>query len=113
MKARLNGILAEKKARNYLVKHGLTFVAANFHCRWGEIDLIFKEQTQWVFVEVKSKLNRNFGDAEASYTRRKQEKLHKAIMLWLAENQMNAEHTSFRIDLLAINDGEITWHKNV
>lgn len=113
MKARLNGIWAEKKARKYLIKQGLTFIAANYHCRWGEIDLIFKEQEQWVFVEVKSKLNRNFGDAEASYTKSKQQKLHKAIMFWLAEKQMNAELTSFRIDLLAINDAQISWHKNV
>lgn len=113
IKARVNGALAENRARNYLIKQGLTFVAANYHCRYGELDLIFKEHQQWVFVEVKSKQNSNFGNAEASYTQRKQTKVHKAIMHWMGQHELNAELTSFRIDLLAINGNEISWLKNV
>ncbi|MCC2604896.1 YraN family protein [Planctobacterium marinum] len=113
LKARLNGIRAEKSARNYLIKQGLTFCEANYHCKWGEIDLIFRHAEQWVFVEVKSRASSEFGTAEEFYTPGKRKKLHKAIMHWLSSQGLNPEITNFRIDLVAINDDKVDWYQCV
>ena len=49
------GSLGEDAARDFLTKHGLRFLTANFSCREGEIDLIFREGETLVFVEVKTR----------------------------------------------------------
>ena len=51
--SRLVGQQAEDSACAYLIKQGLQFVTRNFNCRLGEIDLIFKDGDELVFVEVK------------------------------------------------------------
>lgn len=47
-------------AEQYLVKQGLTPVTRNFHCKYGEIDLIMREAQVLVFVEVKYRDSKNF-----------------------------------------------------
>jgi len=113
LKARLNGIRAEKVARRYLIKQGLTFCEANYHCKWGEIDLIFRQGEQLVFVEVKSRASSEFGTAEELYTRSKQKKLHKSVLHWLTSEGLNPEITNFRMDLVAINNDVIDWYQCV
>ena len=49
------GDLGEEAAREYLKKQGLKFLAANFSCKDGEIDLIFRDGECLVFVEVKTR----------------------------------------------------------
>jgi putative endonuclease len=69
------GFEAEKLAATFLVKHGLKLVVQNYHCRYGEIDLIMKDAKTLVFVEVKLRRNNQFGGAAASITPQKQQKL--------------------------------------
>ncbi len=58
------GLLAEERARRFLVGHGLEFVTANFRWKGGEIDLVFLDRSAatLVFVEVRSRgaQDRNF-----------------------------------------------------
>jgi putative endonuclease len=69
------GFEAEKLAATFLVKHGLKLVVQNYHCRYGEIDLVMKDAKTLVFVEVKLRRNNQFGGAAASITPQKQQKL--------------------------------------
>lgn len=69
------GLAAEKIAETFLKNHGLKLVMQNYHCRFGEIDLIMKEAKTLVFVEVRLRSNRQFGSAGASITAQKQQKL--------------------------------------
>jgi putative endonuclease len=69
------GFEAEKLAAIFLAKRGLKLVVQNYHCRYGEIDLIMKDAKTLVFVEVKLRNNNQFGGAAASITPQKQQKL--------------------------------------
>ena len=71
----LLGQAAEQAACSYLTRHGLTLIARNFHARQGEIDLIMLDKDTLVFVEVRFRSRQDFGDAAASVTRSKQQKI--------------------------------------
>ena len=47
----------------------------NYHCRFGEIDLILQDGVALVFAEVRLRNSNNFGGAAASIDARKQRKL--------------------------------------
>lgn len=112
--ANRHGAEAETRAKNYLSKQGLTFVEQNYLVPpLGEIDLIFKEQNQWVFVEVKYRKNKSRGCAAESFTSSKRSKMIRAIMCYLQKLNLNLHHTDLRIDIIAIDDQELTWIKNV
>lgn len=69
------GLEAEKLAATFLINHGLKMVAQNYHCRFGEIDLIMMDAKTLVFVEVRLRTNQQFGNAGASITAQKKQKL--------------------------------------
>lgn len=79
-----SGLQAEDLAANYLQQRGLTLVARNFRCPFGEIDLILKDGKTLVFVEVRMRSNKNFGGAAASIDARKQGKLVRTAQYYLA-----------------------------
>ena len=69
------GLEAEKLAATFLASHGLKLVTQNYHCKYGEIDLIMKDAKTLVFIEVRLRSNSQFGSAGASITPQKQQKL--------------------------------------
>lgn len=69
------GLAAEKLAATFLMNHGLKMVVQNYHCRFGEIDLIMMDAKTLVFIEVRLRSNSQFGSAAASITPQKQQKL--------------------------------------
>ena len=69
------GLAAEKLAATFLADQGLKLLVQNYHCRFGEIDLIMQDGKSLVFVEVKLRASSQFGGAAASITRQKQQKL--------------------------------------
>ena len=56
----LLGAWGETLAAQYLRKKWYRIVAANYRCRFGEIDLIAKNRRYLVFVEVKLRKNEYF-----------------------------------------------------
>ena len=113
LQARLNGFAGEQKAKAYLKQKGLTFINQNYRCKWGEIDLIFKDAEQFVFVEVKSRKSNSHGLASEYYTKSKHQKLTRSIMIFLLDNGLNPETTNFRIDVVAITADDLQWHKAI
>lgn len=107
------GAQAEQRAKEYLLAHGLSFVEANYRVKVGEIDLIFMDSEQWVFVEVKYRANNSHGYAAEMFTPAKKRKLTRAIMRYLQSLDLNFHHTPMRMDLLAIDGDKINWIKNV
>ncbi len=51
--AQRRGRWAESIACTYLQQQGLILVQRNYHCRFGEIDLIMHDDDTLVFVEVR------------------------------------------------------------
>ena len=102
----------EIRARRWLESQGLRFIAANVHERCGEIDLIMRDGSVTVFVEVRYRRSANYGDAAASVTPQKQQKLLKAARLWLSRHNGSFETVDCRFDVVAFTGNDIQWLKN-
>ena len=70
---------AEQLAATFLVQKGLKLVTQNYHCRFGEIDIVMMDAKTLVFIEVRLRTNSQFGDAAASITPQKQQKIRLAV----------------------------------
>lgn len=55
MDKRLIGEYGEIVAARYLRKHGYIIVEGNYHCKFGEIDIVAEDKKYVVFVEVKTR----------------------------------------------------------
>jgi putative endonuclease len=106
------GDAAELRACRWLEHQGLTFIAANFRDRGGEIDLIMRDGTVTVFVEVRYRTSGAYGGAAASVTRSKQHKLLHTAQLWLARHNGSFDTVDCRFDVVAFTGNEIEWLKN-
>lgn len=80
----LLGQSAEARAESFLRSHGLTLLARNWRCRFGEIDLVMRDGDTLVFVEVRLRSRADYGGAAASVTPAKQQKLLAAARQYLA-----------------------------
>src|SRR3982751_317806 len=105
------GQAAEDVAARFVAERGLTIVARNFHCRFGEIDLIGKEGKTLVFIEVRMRSSDAFGGAAASITAGKREKLLRTARHSLSDF---GAAPACRFDAVLINgrDKTIEWIKN-
>ncbi len=105
------GAGAEDMAADFLEKRGLTIIARNYRCRLGEIDLVARDGSTTVFVEVRRRATRAFGGAAASITPTKRLKLLKAAHHYMSRLRALPE---CRFDALLI-EGEpprIEWIRN-
>ena len=84
--SRLLGRWGEDRAAVFLRDKGFSITAANWRCRFGEIDLIAQDGTYLCFVEVKLRKSDAYGIAAEFVDRRKQDKLRAAAELYLAEH---------------------------
>ena len=94
------GKCAENLALKFLRKQGLALLERNFHCRYGELDLVLKQGDTLVFVEVRYRKNQDFGGALESIDRFKQAKLRRAAEFYLLQHKHT--DTPCRFDILCL-----------
>jgi putative endonuclease len=99
--ARDAGARYENAALAHLTHAGLALVARNYHCRFGEIDLVMRERDVIVFVEVRYRRSRGYGGGIDSVDAGKRAKLVRAAAAFLADHPRLADATC-RFDVLAI-----------
>ena len=110
---------AERLAEKFLLRMGLRCIERNYHCRFGEIDLILQEdgrdgsqEKTLVFVEVRLRKNNHFGGAAASIGAGKQRRVIAAAQHYLCG--MRALPPC-RFDAVLLNDlsgDAIEWIKD-
>jgi putative endonuclease len=108
----IQGHAAEQRASRFLEAQGLRILAANLHCRAGEIDLIAWDASTLVFVEVRQRTSRAYGGAAASVNRRKQLRLIRAARYFLpkiARRSGSDQPPACRFDVVALDGGRLTW----
>lgn len=106
------GRWGEEVAAKYLRKQRYAIGTANFRCRMGEIDLIAENREFIVFVEVKLRKNANFAQALEFVDRRKQERLRRAAMVYLAQHETEKQP---RFDVIEVYapEGTQTRHPKI
>ena len=105
------GLGAEKCAATFLQSQGLKLVIQNYHCRFGEIDLIMQDAKTLVFVEVRLRSNAKFGGAGDSITPQKQQKLIATAQHYLQQHGVCA----CRFDAVLMHKADlqqIEWIRN-
>ncbi|KWQ04819.1 hypothetical protein SE27_05850 [Acinetobacter harbinensis] len=77
------GQWAEQQALSILQAQGFKLIAANYHCRYGEIDLIVAKDQELIFVEVKARSLTQYAQAYESISLSKQKKIMKSALTFL------------------------------
>ena len=81
------GQRGEQYAAEYLKQHGFRILDRNYHCRYGEVDLVAEDAKYLVFVEVKTRSGTRFGTPAQAVTAEKQRKLTITAQRWLMTHE--------------------------
>ncbi|ABZ78609.1 protein of unknown function UPF0102 [Shewanella halifaxensis HAW-EB4] len=100
------GQIAEHAARQYLQQRGLIFVEQNVRYRFGEIDIVMKDGSDWVFVEVKYRSASQYGGAVNSLSAAQAGRIRKAASHYIQLNRIDA---ICRFDVIAADPQGIQW----
>jgi len=92
---------AEDIAKKYLMKQGLVYIESNYHSRFGEIDLIFNDKKDIVFIEVRYRKNNKYGHSFETIDKKKQNKIIKTAEYYLHKHQLT-ESVNCRFDVIGI-----------
>jgi len=96
----VRGRWGEDLAAAWYVRHGYDFVARNWRCRSGEIDLIARRGRLMVVCEVKARRTDAYGPAAAAVGPAKQQRLRRLAAEWLATTGVRG--VEVRFDVIAI-----------
>jgi len=77
------GKMGEDLAVALCREKGLTVIGQNFRTPFGEIDIIAKDGSTIVFIEVKARTGDAYGAPFEAVTRRKREKITKVALSYL------------------------------
>jgi len=94
------GNKGESIAEDYLKQKGYKIIHRNYRCKFGEIDIIAKDDDTIVFTEVRTKRNDNFGSPQDSITSTKIDKISKTALSFIQEEKLTGY--SYRFDFIAI-----------
>jgi putative endonuclease len=104
-----SGDAAEALAATFLASQGLAIVERKYRCRVGEIDLVVRDGSTLVFVEVRLRTSKAFGGARASITSAKRNKLKLAARHYLAGLTREPTCRFDAILLDALDAAHIEW----
>lgn len=83
---RAKGNFFESIAVQYLQEKNFEILYRNFYIQHGEADIIAKENSTLVFVEVKARTNNKFGAPEESITLKKQNSLRRVADIFILQH---------------------------
>ncbi len=94
------GRLGERLACRYLLRQGFDVLARRYRSRSGEVDLIAFEGGLLVFVEVKTRATKEYGDPFEFVDWQKQQKLRRAAEEFISHHDLG--QYSYRFDIVSV-----------
>ncbi len=94
------GQWAEQLAADYICQQGFRIIERNYHCRYGEIDIIARDRMQLLFIEVRFRSTRSFGGSVESINAQKISRLRASAKHFLMSYPNLPEYC--RYDVIAI-----------
>ena len=98
---RQRGDVGEELAAKFLMNKGYKILERNYRFEHGEIDLIAEDGEELVFVEVKSRKSKSFGEPEDSITEQKEGHVRDTAEGYLYEKGI--ENRTCRFDVIAVD----------
>ena len=108
---RNQGALYERYAAEYLERQGLEILEENYRCRMGEVDLIARDGSCLVFIEVKYRSGRTDGFAAEAVNLRKQKVIGKVAAYYLMPPFATVD-VPCRFDVVAFDGKTMHWYRN-
>ena len=111
----LMGRRGERIACLFLLRQGFDILARRFQGRGGEIDLIAFEGSTLVFIEVKTRVSREFGEPWEFVDWQKQQRFQSAADEFISRHDLG--HYAYRFDIVAVvapgsRDEEVSLYRN-
>ena len=107
-----SGRYAERIARRFLEKRGLRLIAANYRCRFGELDLVMTDKKRLVVIEIRYRRDSSFMAPAESIDRFKRHKIARASLHFIQHNPRYRERP-VRFDVVSLSgpldDSSIDW----
>lgn len=111
MNKRRIGTAYESIAVKYLEDKGYEILERNYRNRFGEIDVIAREEEYLVFVEVKYRSTKDCGSPFDAVDFRKQKRIVGVARHYLLMHGLS-ESVNLRFDVVAVSGEEIELLKN-
>jgi len=110
----IRGQRAEITAAHWLQQQKLTILSTNLRCKFGEIDIVAKENDVLVFIEVRSRSYAGFGGAAASINHVKQQRIIRTAqyhLLPLARRFFSNKVPPCRFDVVTLEQDGLKWYR--
>jgi putative endonuclease len=102
------GRFGEQQAVGHLEAAGLEILARNWRCREGELDIVARDGSQLVFVEVKTRSSRAYGSPAEAVDRAKSARIRQLALRWImAQRELGAPEfwSELRFDVISVLRG--------
>ena len=103
------GKTGENKAVRYLKGQGYSILERGYKNPFGEVDIIAAKQDIVAFVEVKTRLNENYGAPAEAVDKKRRDKYVQAAKYYFYGKQIDV---TVRFDIIEILRGEINHIEN-
>jgi len=100
------GRQGEDLAADYLRRLRYRILERNYRCRCGEVDIVARQGSTIVFVEVKTRRSDLYGSPAQSVTPFKQRQISRAAQTWLAVNRLAEAAARFDVVAIRIHEGK-------
>lgn len=103
MNKKLIGFTGEQIACKFLLEKWLQFIEHSFQTKFWEIDLIFKDKDQLIFIEVKTRNNNVYWEWFESVNEKKINKMIKTWEIYCKNNNTNFNNCRFDVISILLN----------
>ncbi len=102
-RTQVKGKHGEDLAAGFLRKQGFRILARNVRTPYGEIDLICHDGHLTMFVEVKYRSNKRFGDPEDAVVGKKHDRLSQSVEWYVTERHVQGD---YRLDVVTVHEAK-------
>ena len=106
----LKGRKGERIAAIFLLRQGFDILARRYRGPSGELDIIAFESNTLVFVEVKTRASRDFGEPWEFVDWRKQQILRRTAEEFIADHDMG--QYAYRFDIVSVLGNKAELFRN-
>lgn len=94
------GNFGEMLVITYLENLNYEILDKNFFTRYGEIDIIAKDNEEYVFIEVKTRTTSKFGNPSEAVDINKRKHIENASKVYIYQNRL--ENKLIRFDIIEV-----------
>ncbi len=106
------GRKGEDLAENYLAEKGYEVIGRNEHVGHSDIDILARDGKTLVFVEVRTKSDRNRGMPEETLNQTKLQRMRKTAEIYMAWHKYNGPARLDAVCIILEKEGRISHIKH-